>query len=351
MRNKDHIWRLPIDIDYNSLLPAATPCKDLAISIPIFYSRFQNLKEMQTRAYFQQVHVKGAVWASLSILNNSDLGDNGVQVYFHVEEKASKFTLPILKKMGVDQQHIRVLPLDTIYKTKTKFTPKSIQWGKKLMCLYDSSDIKQWIIMDSDLFACTDNPKIELYKYFRSPYALSNCIFLRYFMREIPYNEWIERIYLAIGEKEPTADNLSAEMAAFKKLGFSIDNKTDKDQDIVSRPCVGGRLMLLTLDTPLVAFLKKHIPFSFNEECLFEMYSMFHPVLSLLNNLTALEEYTHIDGYLNGQNTQYLHHIAQFNFDASPYFTRFWRDMTRHIPLPKPARLQCWHNLFQNYGK
>ena len=35
----------------------------------------------------KDIHVKGAIWVALSLINNTNLADNGVGIYFHLEDK------------------------------------------------------------------------------------------------------------------------------------------------------------------------------------------------------------------------------------------------------------------------
>ena len=344
MRNKDHIWRLPTEIDYKTLLPKRGKSDKFAISIPLFSSSFQFLKEAKSRAYFQQVHVKGAVWASLAMLNNTDLGEHGVQTYFHVEETVYKSAKVIFDAMRVPEEYIRVInPADIHAQLKNI---KNLRYGKKFACLFDDLPIDNWLVMDSDAFACTRSEKIGLYDIFDSPWTESNPIAFNYYLNQFDYKHWIERIYNAIGNQMPKKSELwEQEVAAFEDVGLEINNNSDIGKVQVIRPTNKTVLFALNKNSELADFLRQNLNKCCEDEFLIAMWSLQNPILSL-SNMLFLPMFYSTTEYVNNRADQYMHHVIFEAMDANPFFTRFYKDMTRHIPLPQTKQLMAWKNLY-----
>ena len=344
MRNKDHIWRLATEIDYKTLLPKRGKSDKFAISIPLFSSSFQFLKEAKSRAYFQQVHVKGAVWASLAMLNNTDLGEHGVQTYFHVEETVYKSAKVIFDAMCVPEEYIRVVKTVDIHAQLKNI--KNLRYGKKFACLFDDLPIDNWLVMDSDAFACTRGEKIGLYDIFDSPWTESNPIAFNYYLNPFDYKHWIERIYNAIGNQMPKKSELwEQEVAAFEDVGLEIDNNSDKGKEQVIRPTNKTVLFALNKNSELADFLRQNLNKCCEDEFLIAMWSLQNPILSL-SSMLFLPMFYSTTEYVNNRADQYMHHVIFEAMNANPFFTRFYKDMTRHIPLPQTKQLTAWKNLY-----
>jgi len=348
MQNKDHIWRLPTEIDYAALLPNSQKPKaesQVAISIPLFSSNFQFIKEAKSREYFQQVHVKGAVWASLAMLNNTDLGEHGVQTYFHVEETVLKSAKVIFDAMRVPEEYIRVIKTADIHAQLKNI--KNLRYGKKFACLFDDLPIDNWLVMDSDAFACTQAEKIALFNILTSPWAVSHPIAFDYRLSPFDYRHWIDRIYNAVGSKTPAPGKSAVqEQAAFKSVGLNIDNKSDENRETVIRPVNKTVLFYLNKTSELAAFLKDNLNKCCEDEFLIAMWSLQNPILSL-SNMLYLPMFYSAGEYINGNAQQYFHHVIFEAMDSNPFFTRFYKDMTRHIPLPETKQLTAWQKLFE----
>ena len=346
MRNKDHIWRLPTEIDYAALLPNSRKPKAesrIAISIPLFASRFQWIKEAKSKAYFQHVHVKGAVWASLAMLNNTDLGEHGVQTYFHVEETVLKSAKVILDAMNVPEEFIRVVKTADI-QAEIKGV-KNLRYGKKYALLFDDIPVDNWLMMDSDVFACTRGEKIALFDIFHSTWTKQNPISFEYRLAPFQYPHWIDRIYNAVGLKTPTKNSfITQEKAAFESVGLEIENESDENRDTVMRPINKTGLFYLNRNSPLADFLKDNLNKCCTDEFLIAMWSLNNPLLSL-SNMLNLPMYYSTSQYLNHKSEQYMHHVIFEAFDSSPFFTKFYKDMTRHISLPPSKQLMAWKQL------
>lgn len=350
MRNKDHIWRLPTGINYSEMLPKSGTSDKLAISIPLFSSSFQFIKEAKSREYFKQVHVKGAVWSALSMLHNTDLGKRGVKVYFHVEESVLKTAKIIFDAMGVTEDHIRVVKSSDIHGNVKNV--KNLRYGKKFACLFDDLLISNWLVMDSDAFACTEGDKIELYDLFESPWVLNNPVSFNYFLNKFTYQHWIDRIYDAIGKKpNKDLDLWKQEIWAFKSVGLDIDNKLDAGKDGVVRPINKTVMFALGRESGLADFLRENIHRCCEDEFLIAMWSLTNPILSL-SSMTSLPMFYSAGDYIKSSNFyQYMHHVIFEAHDSNPFFARFYRDMTRHIPLEENKNLTAWKELHEGQSE
>ena len=113
---------------------------------------------------------KGAVWAAISVMRNTDLCDNGVPIYFHVEDLIWDKALEVFDACKV--------PRDWLIKTQFKDPELDIAhpiYGKKMGCFIDefSLDTDMTLLLDSDAFVCRDvaDKKLELYERFETDLA------------------------------------------------------------------------------------------------------------------------------------------------------------------------------------
>lgn len=345
--NKHHIARLSTDIDYAALLPEDVEgTEKLAVSIPLFSSGYQHHTDFYKKEYFQQVHCKGAVWTALSLLHNTDLGEKGVQVYFHVEAKAEKLALAVFKQMNVPTEYIRVMDLSDMYTASVPKSMKNVQYGKIFMCLNDtelSPDI--WLMADSDNFACTRNEKIFLYDTLLSAAAAESIFVYECILKLLTKAEWIDRIYEATGQKvkkglDIVKDFCEIEQCAYRSVGLDINNhqeEEERDKEHVVRHAVRGGLRAVRSESDAADFLRTYMTNCYQDEFLIALYAQSHPVLSLnetrvfFNGIEYVQEGRHYE--------KYWHHVIFEAHNSNPYFNKFYRDVTRNIPLAQPKNL------------
>lgn len=160
---KDHIKQLPVgqmptNYERNSNV--------VTISIPIFYSEkglnanFDDSKQFDPDM-FQDVVVKGAIWTAVSILTNTDLGERGVPIVFHVEDKVHQLVAPIFQAAGVPEDWVHA----TSY-PETNHKLKHARTGKKLAIVNDEAiDTSIVMLWDSDAFVyrASGNPVLAWY--------------------------------------------------------------------------------------------------------------------------------------------------------------------------------------------
>lgn len=130
----------------------------LSISIPMFYSKTgysSHFDDIQTfnEEKFKYSIVKGAVWSAISLLTNTDFGDNGVGVYFHIEDKIYDLTVEELRKYKVPEDWIRKTTFPEFEPEYTHPDEGSPCFGKKFGILLDediNTEVK--MIFDADAF-------------------------------------------------------------------------------------------------------------------------------------------------------------------------------------------------------
>lgn len=101
---KEHLQALPI-----KELPFGDFKRDselLTISIPMFHSAhgriggFDKDKNFDIDI-FRNIYVKGLAWTAYSLLSNTDFGDRGVRIVFHIEDKVYDACESLLAQYGV----------------------------------------------------------------------------------------------------------------------------------------------------------------------------------------------------------------------------------------------------------
>ena len=180
--NKPHIERLEV----SSFQGYEGESNELAVCIPLYHPGSESYDPKK----FQDVHCKGAAWAALSMLRNTDLGDNNVPFYFHIEDKVWEDALPVLKEFQVPESSLRKIkvPDPTI---KLLDTDKPL-YGKSLIPLLDHHlDVDVTMILDSDLFACTSGERLKLYDKLTSPILKKKPSMTYFYKKDITYWWWV----------------------------------------------------------------------------------------------------------------------------------------------------------------
>ena len=152
---KKHILRLP-DFECEKYDRHST---ELAVSVPLFHSELDTQYAKFDVERFQEVHCRGAIWAAMSLIKNSDLGDNGTPLYFHIEDKAWDYALPVFKKFKVPQDWLRKVSVPTV---EHEYKINKTHFGKKYIPLLDDGiDSEVLLILDSDAFTCCNKDQLK----------------------------------------------------------------------------------------------------------------------------------------------------------------------------------------------
>lgn len=353
---KAHIPRLPT-VPYR--VPDTETDTRLAVSIPLFHSDFQWVDGGIAKERFQQVHCRGAIWAALSLLWNTDLGENGVRVYFHIEARLWDIALPVFRAFGVPGDWLRPMALPD---AKAKGAAvENVHYGKKFMALIDTAITPDvWCIADSDAFVCVAGSPLHWHDTLTSGLFLKHPAVYDFRLEHRTYQHWTHRCCDAVGiPYDPEKSTFAQEKAAFAKVGLTYPSRKEKGlrtAKTVLRPVSKNVLMTLPRRHPLTRFAKTHFQQCYEDEFLLAMFAMTGcPLLNLQATLEVpmfltKDEYldficqqTDVAGYIH-------HHIFDSRTDTrdagdcDAYFNRFYRDVTRHIAVPTPF-LDAWRAL------
>ena len=209
--NKAHIAKLPVA----KTRVHERDATELAISVPLFHPELDSYNVDR----FQSIHCKGAIWAGLSLIQNSDLGDNGVPLYFHIEDKVWDDAMPVFEQFGVPKDWCRKMQLPTSSeKCGLKVTTKP-QFGKSWMGLVDDDiDPDILMILDSDLFTCVTGERFKLYDKLTLPILKIQPSMTYFQMRDLPYWWWVSIVLLASGL--PDQHDVSTSDRSFRERGI-----------------------------------------------------------------------------------------------------------------------------------
>ena len=273
---KPHITELPI-VTYPK---QQITTNKLAVSIPIFHSDIDSGTMTPFDAErMREVHAKGAVWAAMALQNNTDLSENGVGIYFHVEQTVHEIVDEMLMQFGVQEDVIRTMTLP-----KSNANIQHPHYGKKLMCLDDNKiNPDAWLIVDTDAFVCSSKYRFEWYHQFVSQTNPSTI------QAELAggtgYEMWVYGVCCAVGLPfDLDADLFMQEQRAFHKLGFSHQSH-DAPDNKRARPFIASQLTFIPTAHPLCDFLKQHYPNCYQDEFLMAMWHMKH------NDITNLDQH------------------------------------------------------------
>ena len=138
--DKKHIERLPI-IKIKTDYPRDS--NDVSMVLPLFYSSEDTGFNVDR---FEKVVCRGAVWAAISVMENTDLCEKGMPIYFHVEDKVMDTALAVLDSFGVPREWI----VETTFDTEDTESAS----GKKYSCFFEQYqlDTATTLLWDTDTF-------------------------------------------------------------------------------------------------------------------------------------------------------------------------------------------------------
>ena len=329
---KPHIPRLPI-------IPVQDYKRDnteLAISIPLFHSEIDSHFEKFNKTRFQNVHAKGAIWAGLSMLHNTDLKEHGVPLYFHIEDKVLDVVQPVFEDFEVPSEWIKVIenvPTDELPKKL-----KKAQFGKKhIPFLDDSIDPDVLMILDSDAFVMADTP-ISLYddltcSILKTQPSMTWCGIGR------KHYEWYLGVELLASGLCPSLLDSGKplnelEQLAHKRLGFDMPlGKNYKRKDIVPRFFVENYMSTFPRNHPVREYAIEHIGKCHCAPYLFSIWNQYNQGFVELDKIINLPVYDFVDEFVAGENGyNCLMHLRTNNHeDIDKYWDIFIRGLTANI--------------------
>lgn len=339
---KPHIARLPT-IPYT--VPAAKPSRRLTVSIPLFYSDFQWIPGGIETERFQQIHCRGAIWVALSLLWNTDLGSNGVEVFFHIEDKMWDVAMPVFEEFAVDKRWLRQVSVAD----ESDPDVGDVHYGKIYLGLLDEQiDTDILMIVDSDAFVCTAGGPLHWYRFLTSAPFMKNPASFSFRLHEFNYRFWTEKCCHAAGLKyDPEAPAYLQEKNAYKTLGIPYPAGSEKNNastKTVVRPVLENAYKTIPAKHHLRKLIAKNVWRCYQSKFILGMYGVASPMLNM-QDILGIQMFTHRQHYETSRDKQYIHHVI---FGADPcdsFFSRFYRDVTRNVPMAQPhlAEWQKFH--------
>lgn len=329
---KPHIPRLPV-------IPVKDYKRDnteLAISVPLFYSEIDSHFEKFNAKRFQDVHAKGAIWAGLSMLHNTDLIANGVPLYFHIEDKVRDTVKPVFDDFQVPAEWIKVIedvPTDELPKKL-----KKAQFGKKhIPFLDDTIDPDVLMILDSDAFVIAERP-CAVYEDLTCSLLKTQPSMTFCEVGRKQYGWYLSVMLLSAGLCPSLLDSGTPmnelERLAHERLGFDMPIGRDhKRTDIVPRFFVENYMSTFPRNHPVREYAIKHIGKCHCAPYLFSIWNQYNQGFVQLDNIIALPVYDFVDEFMEGQHGyNCLMHLRTDSYeDIDRYWDTFIRLLTMNI--------------------
>ena len=340
--HKPHIAALPI-VEFNDIKPNTN--QKLAISIPIFHSSVDTNRLDFDADRIKNIHAKGAAWVALSLIHNTDLYDNNVPIYFHVEDKIYNIVVEFFQQFNIPAHMIRRTSAP-----KNDSQLDGVDFGKKFLCLFDDEiETDMWMIYDTDSFACKNNGKMEWYETLVSPEFKSKISAMQRsetICNAERFHEWVQCLSLATGTNydHQTTDIpglLQLEKKCFEKVDIKYDESIISP-DPLKRTLITTQSMTIPMDHKIVDFLREHYLNCYNDEFLLSMWDMgsvdnaaidFHDTVNMkFYDKVDVYMAENADEYLNG----YICHIYPYKHiepypELDEYWDQFFQDLSSNF--------------------
>lgn len=352
MDKKQHCMKLH-DIRFKD--PDIKPNRQLAFSIPLFESDFYSGRDDRYFELFNDVFTKPAMWAAMSFLWNSDLGENGIKFYFHIEPSVYHIASEYLLENGVPEEYIRLVELPEGYKYNEAV--EHTQFGKKLMCFYDDdADVDAWNIIDTDVFLCSKE-KAGFYRDLTSPFLRKNIAVHEFRLVRYNYCFYMKRVFYAAGltlhelnntgwvndqsniwESENMLKPNRIEQLCFSR--YDLDYKINENvpaADYVVRPFVSANLLQIPTDHDFVEFFKKYGHQCYHEEGLLGIYFFAKNIIPVrLDEILGIPRFLWESSFDESAETYLAHYVDEDQNENNACYVDFYRSM-----------LQMYHRIYE----
>ena len=336
METKQHIHRLPItqvhDYDRNNT--------QLAVSIPLFHAKTDTTFAPFNAERFQNVHCKGAIWAALSLIHNTDLAQKRVPVYFHIEDKVWEHAKPIFDAFDVPADWIRIITVPDFGKP-LPYEMNKTHFGKKYIPLLDTKiDPAVFLIYDSDAFILTEGDPLPFYDTLTSPLLKTTPAMTYFHLAKLTYQWWVQVCLMATGrpashlETEPL--NI-LEQQCYERLGFERELEKDLQPDaLVNRIWCDNYMVTFPKRHPVADFTISNIGICHCSPYLHAIWSEYNEPFIQLKDLLGIPVYNWESEFIAAENYNCLAHI-RIDRDATEskvdaYYDTFLEHLTRHLP-------------------
>ena len=342
MQIKPHIAKLPT-IPYT--VPETKTDNRLAVSVPLFHSAFQWIPGGIEVERFQQVHCRGAIWAALSLLHNTDLGSNGVKVYFHIEDTVWDAAMPVFEAFAVNPEFLRKVSVQG----ESRSDVGDVHYGKIYLGLLDEQiDTDLLMIIDSDAFICTSGAPLKWHQKLTSAPFMRNPATFECALHEFSYKFWTEKCCHAAGlSYNPELPNHEQERQAYKTLGIPYPANSEKnstDTRTVIRPALQNAYKMIPLRHRLSKIIKANVWRCYQSKFILGMFGVANPILQM-SDILGVRMFNDRQHYEASKDKAYIHHIIFGADQCDSFFNRFYRDLTRNIPVPRP-HLEAWQAIY-----
>ena len=349
MRYKEYIEQLPGCVFPD---PGAMDNKVLAISIPLFHSEYDrsDIVTEFDENNFLNIHCRGAIWAAAAMLTNTDLAENGVGVYFHIEDAIWDMAYEFFQGFGVPEKVMRkiTIPEAPPVEDEWTFEGPGVQWGKKYMCLIDPEISPEiYMLVDSDTFFCTSGEKIPLYANLTTK-RMRECLGTMYAsIYGMPYRGALESTCTAAGFTYKEAyDDYAQDVDAHRRMGIPAEKveRVNHPDTIVSQySCLNNIVTIPAKRTEVVEGLKGMMRIAREDEAMIASYGTDDLILQL-KDIIQIEQFNKEIDYLNAtaRGTLPKHYIAHFRKteELESYFKVLFEDISRNLPLDQIHQYQ-----------
>lgn len=265
---KEHLQALPV-----RELPFSDFRRDselLTISIPMFHSAHGRIggfdKEQNFDInIFRNIYVKGLAWTAWSILSNTDFGDYGVRVVFHIEDKVYDACKGLLDQFGVPDDWITVTSFP-----ESDNEIKHPRHGKKHYCFADP-DIGTEVIALWDADALVYRPQgVDKFAWYDVVVKQKGAIITSFFSEwnggDKSFADWI-RLASDLPElpEEVTHEHdlVKSRIECYRKVGLPVSHEQKR---------YGSMILFVPRDSELRTFLAENHEKSYADEALVSMW-------------------------------------------------------------------------------
>ena len=337
---KPHIARLP-EVTFDC--PDKRDSSELAVSIPLFHSDLDTQYEPFDVARFKDVHCKGAIWAGMSFLKNTDLAENGVPLYFHIEDKIWDIAMSVFQAYGIPESWCRKMTAP-LPEEEPELRVNKTQFGKTYLGLLDETiDTDILLILDSDFFTCTKDAPFPLYDKLTSQMLKRQPAMTYFQLRELPYYWFTSLFLLASGLPDKLIGKRPVpglEREAFQRIGFDKEVDPDlKGKDLVQRFFAENYMMTFPRGHETRQFAIDNIPTCHTAPYLFSMWGEFNYPFVELAPLLKLPIYDWESHYIRSAK-------------GDNCFAHFRVDKPKHSSLSHPTRIhEYWDRFYENLSR
>ena len=333
-KRKKHIARLPITDFTNYEITT----HDVAITIPLFHSPVDSGFTAYNEKRIKDIHVKGAIWVALSLINNTDLADKGVGIYFHLEDKIYDIARDVFDSFGVPDKFIRIMTINDFESDNVN----AAQYGKKYMFLEDTLKPKQWVMIDSDAFVCTSGKKFEWYdtfKAFGSPSAMN--VQPAVYHTDKEYAHWVQMCSHGAGYAyDREKDLIEQERRALLKLEVPEGYLELGASQDAQRAYTCTQILVLPTSHKIIDYIKRHWKNCHWDEGMLNVWQMLHKQISFLpDKLGGLRKYQFESEYVGRDKALdekgYLAHILPDNREEELLVDAYFDDFFHALQPPE----------------